>query len=268
LIDASAFSLPKNKEILKPDGYWQKEELKGVKDNQSNVMLLCGDSFELVKQMEDESVNLVLTDIPYNISKANRFTIMGRTGIDFGEWDKGFDVNQLSELQRLVRKGGSFFTFHSHEQVMQIRDALSELVFKDLVIWRKNNPMPRNRDRRYISNIEFASWYVKPGDTWTFNRVHESYDECVMTYPSESGAVFKRYHPCQKNVKLLHELIERHSNIGDVILDPFMGSGSTGVACMEMGRSFIGIEADKGYFEIAEKRIKNAEEQQIQMELL
>lgn len=240
--------------------------------NQQDIKLLCGDSFELAKQIQEESVDLVLTDIPYNISRENNFMTMpdriGRKGIDFGNWDKRFDVMQLCQLQRLVRKGGSFFTFHSHKQIMQISEALSELVFKDFVVWRKTNPMPRNRERRYVGNAELGSWYVRPGGAWTFNRVHESYDESVMSYPSESGGGFKRYHPCQKNVKLLRELIERHSNRGDTILDPFMGSGSTGVACIETGRNFIGIEVNQGYFEIAEKRIRDALNLQIEMDIL
>ena len=135
---------------------------------------------------------------------------------------------------------------------------MSDLIFKDKIIWEKTNPMPRNRDRRYISNIEIASWFVKPGEKWTFNRQSDKYDGSVIRYPSESGGGFKRYHPCQKSQSVLTELILRHSNAGDVILDPFMGSGSTGVACVRTGRYFIGIEREKEYFKIAEERISEA----------
>jgi DNA modification methylase len=123
--------------------------------------------------------------------------------------------------------------------------------------------MPRNRDRRYISNIELCLWFVKDGAKWTFNRQNDNYDGCVLRYPSESGGGYKRYHPCQKNVKLLEELIRRHSNEGDIILDPFIGSGATGVAALNLNRNFIGIEIDENYFNIAEERIKNVEKDKI-----
>jgi DNA modification methylase len=74
---------------------------------------------------------------------------------------------------------------------------------------------------------------------------------------TKSGGGFKRYHPCQKNLQLIIELIKRHSNTDDLILDPFMGSGTTGVAALQNNRNFIGIELDENYFKIAQQRINN-----------
>ena len=228
------------------------------------IDLRLGDCFELLKDIPNESIDLILTDIPFNISKTNNFKTMkdrkGRNGIDFGEWDKGFDVKPLALLQDKIKKGGSLITFHSFEQYSLLQTVFDKLIFKDKIIWKKINPMPRNRERRYISNIEIASWYVKDGSKWVFNRVNSNYDGCVIEYPSESGGGFKRYHPCQKTQCLLEELLKRHSNEGDLILDPFMGSGSTGVACVNTNRHFIGIELDKDYFAIAKKRIEENEQ--------
>jgi len=222
--------------------------------------IYCMDCLDGIKGIPDESIDLILTDIPYNISKENNFKTMknrqGRNGIDFGKWDKQFDIHSLYFLQRLLKKGGSLFLFHSFEQFGLLQSILSELNFKDKIVWEKTNPMPRNRDRRWISNIELASWYVKDGDKWTFNRQNDKYEGSVLRFPSESGGGFKRYHPTQKNLQMVEYIIKIHSNPGDLILDPFMGSGTTAVACINTGRNFIGFEISEEYCKMAEKRIE------------
>ena len=219
------------------------------------------DYLEGIKLLSDEYIDFILTDIPFNISQENNFKTMkdrtGRKGIDFGEWDKDFDESSLDQLTPKIKKGGSLLTFHSFEQFSLLKDVFSSLVFKDKLIWQKTNPMPRNRDRRYISNIEIASWYVKSGAKWTFNRQKDNYDGSVMLYPSESGGGFKRYHPCQKNVKMIEELILRHTNVGDIVLDPFVGGGTVAIACINTNRNYIGFELDETYFNIANERINN-----------
>lgn len=115
--------------------------------------------------------------------------------------------------------------------------------------------MPRNRDRRYISDFEHAIVAIKKGK-WTFNRQSDKYDRSELRYPIVSGK--NRFHPTQKPVKLMEELILRHSNENDLVLDPFMGSGSTGVAALNLNRRFVGIELDKKYFNIAKERINSS----------
>ena len=223
------------------------------------MKIIHGDCLETLKKIPDNKIDLILTDIPFNISKENNFKTMkdrqGRNGIDFGEWDKGFDETDLKHFVPKLKDGGSFFTFHSFEQYSILQDILTELEFKDKVIWEKTNPMPRNRDRRYISNIEIASWYVKPKAKWIFNRQTENYDGSVYRYPSESGGGFKRYHPCQKNLKLIEQIILRHSNEGDLVLDPYCGGGTTGIACINTNRKCILVEKDENHYETAKKRI-------------
>lgn len=224
-----------------------------------NIILKQGDCLELMKDIPDRSIDLILTDIPFNVSRENNFKTMkdrkGRNGIDFGEWDKNFDESCLSLFIPKLKAGGSLVLFHAFEQYETVRTVLAELELKDRLIWQKTNPMPRNRERRYISNIEMFSWFVKKGGKWTFHRQNENYDGCVLQYPSESGGGFTRYHPCQKNCKMLENIIKRHSNENDVVWDPFMGSGSTGVACMNTGRKFIGMELEDKYFKGAKERI-------------
>lgn len=224
--------------------------------------LYQGDCLDIINNIE--VVDCIITDILYNISKKNNFKTMkdrtGRNGIDFGEWDKGFEEENLIQFISLIKSGGSFILFHSFEQFGKLKEIFENngLMLKDKLIWEKTNPMPRNRDRRYISNIEILSWYVKPKNKWTFNRQNGKYESSVLKYPSESGGGFRRYHPTQKNLKMIEYLIKIHTNENDVVLDPFMGSGTTGVACMNLNRRFMGIELDESYFNIAKNRIEEA----------
>jgi len=224
--------------------------------------LIEGDCFEICKKFEDKSFNLILTDIPYNVSQDNNFKTMkdrkGRMGIDFGEWDKGFEEEQLSQLVRLIKDGGSIVLFHAFEQYSKVRAILEGegMICKDKLVWEKNNPMPRNRDRRYVSNIEMASWYVASKGKWVFNRQSEKYEGCVLKYPSESGGGFKRYHVNQKNLKMIEKLIKIHSNENDTILDCFLGGGTTAIGAINIGdRIFTGIEADHNSYVKATDRV-------------
>lgn len=226
-----------------------------------NCCLIQGDCFEVIERFRDKQFGLIMTDIPYCISKENNFKTMkdrqGRNGIDFGSWDKEFDCARMGEFNRLLNQNGSLFLFHAFEQYWDLRSSLEgELEFKDQIIWQKTNPMPRNRDRRYIRDIEIASWYVVKGGKWVFNRQSEKYDSSVVKYPSESGGGFKRYHPTQKNLQMTKEFILRHSNEGDIVFDPFMGSGTTALACKETGRNFVGVELDEAYFNVSVGRLK------------
>lgn len=118
------------------------------------------------------------------------------------------------------------------------------------IVWEKTNPSPMNGQHIYLSGVEFAVWFKKAGSK-TFNAHCKN---TVFRYPCGRSKV----HPTEKNHALLSELILDNSNSGDIIFDPCMGSGSTGVACMNTGRNFIGIELDPGYFETAKNRIEAA----------
>ncbi len=224
------------------------------------IKLFNVDYLDGIKYIKHGIIDLIYIDIPYKISRDNNIKTMkdrqGRYGIDFGRWDREFDEYQLSKLVPLLKEGGSLVIWSSFEQFTLLRNIFSDLIFKDKIIWEKTNPMPRNRDRRYISNIEMCSWYVKKGK-WTFNRQSDKYQGSVVRYPSESGGGFKRYHPTQKNLKMVEQQIKIHSNKNDLVLDVVMGGGTTGAACKNLGRRFIGFEIDEKYFKIAEKRIND-----------
>lgn len=259
----------------------------------TSITLINSDSFDGVRANSDSFIGVqaqagffdaIITDIPYTISKSNQIKTMkdrsGRTGLDFGDWDKDFDVSKLKGFVPSIKKGGTFFTFHSFEQYLEVKTTLegAGLCFKDNIIWNKTNPMPRNRDRRFVRDIELGSWFVKVGNKWTFNRQDtrptsiwtktdsDNYyreffnwpthsESCVFTLPSESGGGHKRWHSTQKNLQLVSHLIEVLTDKSDWILDPFAGGGTTAIACMNTKRNAVLYEKDTKTWLLAKERI-------------
>lgn len=207
-------------------------------------------------KIQDESIDLLLTDPPYNISQPSRFhTMKGRTGVDFGEWDVSFNQTEwLSKACDKICKGGSAVVFNSYANIQQMTDVFKSKGFtvKQMLIWKKSNPMPRNRDRLYVTSFEVALWAVK-GKGWTFNRQKDTYENGIFEYPTVHAS--KRTHPTQKPLDLITDLMKIHSNEGDVVLDCFMGSGTTAKAAFQNHRQFIGFELDKDFYQTATAEI-------------
>ena len=223
------------------------------------IDLYNGDCLEVMKQIPDGSIDCIITDPPYNIARDNNFHTMGRKGIDFGEWDKGFDLfSYIDLLPRVCTKNANVVIFNSWTNLGEIAKYAESkgFVIKDMLRWEKSNPMPRNRDRRFVVDYEVAVWLTMPKAKLTFNRQSETYDRPLFKGSLVSGNE-KTAHTTQKPIWLMKEILQVLSNEGDTVLDPFMGSGSTGVACKELNRNFIGVELDKHYFDISSKRILN-----------
>lgn len=228
--------------------------------DKGNYKLYKGNCLEVMDGIKSLGVKFdaIITDPPYNISRENNFKTMGRAGIDFGEWDKDFDLTSwIKNCEPLLKKGGNIVIFNDWKNMSHIVSSLENNGFeiKDLIRWKKTNPMPRNRDRRFITDYEVAVWAVKKGGKWTFNRLSDTYERpevlCGVTPKSEK---LNGGHPTQKPVEVMEWIINRLSNEDDLVLDPFMGSGSTGVACMNTNRRFVGIELDENYFELSNSR--------------
>ena len=224
--------------------------------------LYNGDCLEIMDRLIEEGIKVdcILTDPPYMIARKNNFHTMGRKGIDFGEWDKDVDLfSWLDRIPKLLSKNGSVVIFNDWKNLGDIARYCESLglEIKDLLRWEKTNPMPRNRDRRYITDYECAIWLVNKKSKWVFNRLDEKYQRPKFEYPVVSGNE-KTIHTTQQPVKLMEEIIRVHTKKDNTILDCFMGSGSTGVACMNTNRKFIGIELDENYFNIAKQRIEEA----------
>lgn len=223
------------------------------------------DAYKKIEKFLQDGVMVdhIITDPPYNISQDNNFGTMRnpRTGIDFGEWDRGkFDLfGWIPQYAKILKPNGSMVIFCSYRYLSHIIDALeskeSDMVVKDVIVWQKSNPMPRNIDRRYVQDMEFAVWAVKRKAKWVFNKLPDTpYNRAFFVTPTVAGNE-RLGHPTQKSEELMRKLVLIHTNLGDLVLDPFMGVGTTGVACVENGRRFVGVELDEKYFRIAEERI-------------
>lgn len=231
-----------------------------------NYQIINGDAYiEIDKLIENRiKVNHIITDPPYNISKKNNLHTLSsatRQGVDFGEWDKDFDLYSWIGLYgKLILEGGSFIIFTSYRFISYVVDELEKngFIVKDILKWIKTNPMPRNISRRYVQDTEYAVWAVTSRGKWVFNKPEsKKYLRAEFKTAVVSGNE-RTIHPTQKSIKLMNEIINIHTNKNDIILDPFMGSGTTGAAALLNERKFIGIELDKEYFNIACERLSIA----------
>lgn len=230
--------------------------------------IINGDCLQELIKIKSNSIDLILTDPPYLISRLSGFsnisdntskemaTKYGSISIDFGDWDKqelNWDI-LFSEFKRVLRDGGTLVIFYDIWKSNEIKQYAEKNKFKQprVCAWIKKNPVPINSKLNYLSNAtEYFFTFVK-GKRPTFNS---EYDKGFYTYPICHGK--ERYnHPTQKPLGLIKEIILKHSNIGDKVLDCFAGTGTTGVASMDLGRNFILIERDESYFEIIKNRIQ------------
>jgi len=224
--------------------------------------ILFGDCYLLLKELESESIDLILTDPPYNISRESNFKNgsnnkkYNNISLEFGEWDKEeIDLDPLfSEFKRVLKKGGTCIIFYDVWKSNTIKLYAEKWKFKQLRIcqWAKTNPVPINSKINYLSNaVEYFYTFVK-GSKPTFNS---EYDKGIYHYPLCHGKE-RLEHPTQKPLKLIDSLILKHSNIGDTILDPFAGSGTTAISCINNGRNFVMMENSQVFFEMIQKRVK------------
>jgi len=219
------------------------------------INLIQGDGLVVLKDIDDGSIDMVLTDIPYN--EVNRQS-NGLRNLDKGKADIiNFELKDLlSELCRVTI--GSMYIFCGIEQVSEIKKLMvSKNLSVRLVIWNKTNPSPMNGRHIWLSSIECCVYGKFPKATFK-----EHCKGSVLNYPSGKGKV----HPTEKPINLFQYIVETSSNEGDTVLDLFMGSGTTGVACVNTDRKFIGIELDEGYFKIAQERIKQAQARKAYMD--
>lgn len=218
---------------------------------------------KLINKMKKNGIQVdaIITDPPYNVSRDYQlgYSNMGRSGMNYGEWDYNFNqIKWIKAAVPLVKKGGSVIIFNDWKNLGDIAKELekNDFIIKDIIRWIKRNPMPRNVNRRYVNDCEFAIWAVKNGGKWTFNKDDkDSYLRPEITTGVVPGGK-KRLHPTQKHIEVIEKLIKIHTNQDDLILDPFMGSGTTAIACKKLKRNCIGSEIDKKYFNITIERLK------------
>ena len=213
------------------------------------IKLLQGDCLELMNNIPNESVDLVLTDIPYNEvnRKDNGLRKLDKENADILTFDLINFLNQLYDKAK-----STIIIFCGKEQVSIIHSFFNNKQKKGKgtvrqLIWEKSNPSPMNGQHIYLSGVENAIWFKKRGGTFNAHCKNT-----VFKYPIGRS----KLHPTEKNHLLLQELILDNSNENDLILDPCMGSGSTGVVALQNNRNFLGIELNQNYFEIAKNRLE------------
>ena len=175
---------------------------------------------------------------------------------EFGEWDSSFTIDDLekaiNEFYRILRPGGSCIIFFDVWKIETLTNLLSKFSKHRFVEWIKTNPMPVNQYATYLSNArEIAISCVKGGKA-TFNS---KYDNGVYNYPIYGGK--DRFHPTQKSLPMFEELIKKHSNEGDTIVDPYAGSGTTALAAKNTNRLYLCCEPSDEYFQRGYNRVNN-----------
>ena len=221
----------------------------------------------LANHIASASVDLLLTDPPYSISRPTGFKNIGKKGVprfavsmEFGDWDsKPIDLQLLANLgYRGLRNGGTAIVFYDVWKISHLAEAMTAAGFKQLrlIEWLKTNPVPLNAKRNYLSNArEIAVLGVKGGKP-TF---HSGYDNGIYHYPiPHGGPKARRLHPTQKPLGLMDDLVRKHSQPGDLIVDPFLGGGTTALAALNNKRRFAGCDKDAGYVAVATKRLAQA----------
>lgn len=241
--------------------------------------ILHGDCIEVLKSLPENSVDLIFADPPYNLQLQNDLYRPNMTKVDavndnwdqfkgFAEYD-AFTREWLSASQRALKETGTIWVIGTYHNIYRVGSILQDLGFWILndVVFVKYNPMPNFRGVRFTNAHETLIWaQKKKGTKYTFN--HQSMkalnDDLQMRsdwyLPIATGnqrlkVNGKKAHPTQKPEALLYRVIMASSNPGDVVLDPFFGTGTTGAVAKKLGRDWIGIERDKKYIRVAQKRI-------------
>src|SRR5689334_914784 len=243
--------------------------------------IVLGDSLEELKKLPDRSVDLVFADPPYNLQLGGELLRPDNSKVDAvdDDWDRfesfetydAFTKAWLFECRRVLKDDGALWVIGSYHNIFRVGVAVQDLGFWILndIVWRKSNPMPNFKGTRFTNAHETLIWAAKSrgGRRYTFNydAMKMANDELQMRsdwqlplctgderLKDENGV---KAHPTQKPEALLHRVIMASTKPGDVILDPFFGTGTTGAAARRLGRRYIGIEREENYVKVARKRL-------------
>ncbi|HEU0294457.1 MAG TPA: site-specific DNA-methyltransferase [Anaerolineales bacterium] len=252
-----------------------------------NNQILHGDCIEILKSLPENSVDLIFADPPYNLQLQNDLYRPDRSRVDAVDdgWDKFEDFKEydeftykwLSASRRVLKETGTIWVIGSYHNIYRVGAIMQDLGFWILndILWIKDNPMPNFRGVRFANAHEILIWaQKKKGAKYTFN--HQSM-KALNDDSRENGLQMRsdwrhwnlplatgkqrvklngtKAHSTQKPGALLYRVIMASSNTGDMVLDPFFGSGTTGAVAKKLGRHWIGIERDKKYIRVAQKRI-------------
>ncbi len=249
--------------------------------------IIEGDCIAAMARLPAESVDLVFADPPYNLQLSGELLRPNQTRVDgvAAEWDRFADAGSgagasfaaydrfsrawLGEARRVLKPDGALWVIGSYHNIFRVGAIVQDLGFWLLndVIWRKTNPMPNFRGRRFTNAHETLLWCARSQETRpTFNyeamkalnddlQMRSDWLLPVCGGPERLKRDGKKAHPTQKPEALLHRVLLATTKPGDVVLDPFFGTGTTGAVAKRLGRNFIGIERDPDYVAVARERI-------------
>ncbi len=251
--------------------------------NQYLNKIIKGDCIEVLKKLPDNSVDLIFADPPYNLQLNGELWRPNQTKVDavndkwdkfsdFAEYDK-FSEEWLKECRRVLKKNGTIWVIGSYHNIFRVGKIMQDVglwILND-ILWIKTNPMPNFKGTRFNNAHETLIWASKDKDSkYTFHyKTMKAFNDDLQMRSDwyipicNGGERLKdekgnKVHSTQKPEALLYRIIISTSNPGDIVLDPFMGSGTTGAIAKKLGRNFIGIEKEDKYIEVANKRIAEA----------
>ena len=239
-----------------------KNEVKKFFNEEQKKRIIHGDMFDEIEKL-DTMFDCIFTDPPYNISYENLVKLEGRKDFDSdkGEWDHftpeeylEFTRNWVKNAVSVLKPGGSMVIFTSDNYLSHLIDILIDngLKKRTTLIWKKDNPAPATVQTNFVSSYEFIV-YASKGQQKTFNWLGQNEMHNVISSPVVSAGNYG--HPTQKPVKLIEKILKSVTDVGDMVLDPFAGTGSTAVACEELVRGWVMIEKEEEYYEIMQRRL-------------
>jgi modification methylase len=283
---AGAFRLPAQFQVSRTGGGEAKRpaaNLRPLGDARppERDSILIGDCVAKMMGLPEASVDLVFADPPYNLQLEGALSRPDQSLVDAVDdaWDKFADFAEydaftrawLSAARRVMKPAATIVVIGSYHNIFRVGAILQDLGFWILndIVWRKANPMPNFRGRRFTNAHETMIWAARSADakayTFNYEALKAGNEDCQVRsdwfLPICSGAerlkdeTGRKVHPTQKPEALLMRVLLTASHAGDLVLDPFFGSGTTGVAARRLRRSFIGIERDPAYAERARRRI-------------
>ncbi len=247
--------------------------------------ILVGDCVTLMNELPEGSVDMVFADPPYNLQLGGDLHRPDNSKVDAvdDDWDRfadfatydAFTRAWLTAARRVLKPEGTLWVIGSYHNIFRIGTSLQDIGFWLLndVVWRKTNPMPNFRGKRFTNAHETLIWAARDQrrKSYTFNyEAMKELNEGIQmrsdwTLPICTGgerikdANGRKAHPTQKPEALLFRCLMAATNPGDIVLDPFFGSGTTGAVAKRLGRGYIGLERDEGYAEVARARIEAIE---------
>jgi len=247
--------------------------------NKNGIKIYHNDFFDFINELEDESIDLIFADPPYFLSNGGITCKSGKMeNVDKGEWDKSsglefvhnFNKQWLSLCKNKLKKDGSIFISGTLHNIYSIGFALQELDYKIIndIAWFKVNPPPNLSCRYLTHSTETILWARKSSKSkHTFNyqvskeinidNVGKQMLSLWKIMPPKKEEKKHGKHPTQKPLTLLDRIVKIASKEGDLVLDPFCGSGTTAIACLANNRKFIGTELDKQYVNLSIKRLED-----------